>query len=145
MADGSRYSHTTHPPTNRHKRGKRQDGPHVRDKDKRRMPQIPASQYRLSSYSYQGILNLNTTGSAARTDGSPGPVPRASPPPTRKRHPKKENTMTNTRNTTPTTARLHRIKQGQEKLLTMRQQRQETLERMKDPTLGGIVDRSVTF
>ena len=60
-------------------------------------------------------------------------------------HPKKENTMTTTRNTTPTTARLHRIKQGQEKLLTMRQQRQETLERMKDPTLGGIVDRSVTF
>lgn len=53
--------------------------------------------------------------------------------------------MTNTRNTTPTTARLHRIKQGQEKLLTMRQQRQEALARMKDPTLGGIVDRSVTF
>lgn len=53
--------------------------------------------------------------------------------------------MSTTRNITLTTARLHRIKQGQEKLLTMRQQRQEALARMKDPTLGGIVDRSVTF
>lgn len=53
--------------------------------------------------------------------------------------------MTTTKTTTPNTERLHRIKQGQEKLLTMRQQRQETLARMKDPTLGGIVDRSVTF
>lgn len=53
--------------------------------------------------------------------------------------------MTTTRTTTPNTERLHRIKQGQEKLLTMRQQRQQALERMKDPTLGGIVDRSVTF
>lgn len=53
--------------------------------------------------------------------------------------------MTTTKTTTPNTARRHRIKQGQEKLLTMRQQRQQTLERMKDPTLGGIVDRSVTF
>lgn len=53
--------------------------------------------------------------------------------------------MTTTKTTTPNTERLHRIKQGQEKLLTMRQQRQQALERMKDPTLGGIVDRSVTF
>lgn len=53
--------------------------------------------------------------------------------------------MTTTRTTTPNTERLHRIKQGQEKLLAMRQQREEALERMKDPTLGGIVDRSVTF
>lgn len=53
--------------------------------------------------------------------------------------------MTTTKTTTPNTARLHRIKRGQEKLLTMRQQRQEALARMKDPTLGGIVDRSVTF
>jgi len=53
--------------------------------------------------------------------------------------------MTTTKTTTSNTERLHRIKQGQEKLLTMRQQRQQALERMKDPTLGGIVDRSVTF
>lgn len=53
--------------------------------------------------------------------------------------------MTITRNTTPNTARRRRIKQGQEKLFTMRQQREEALARMKDPTLGGIVDRSVTF
>jgi hypothetical protein len=35
--------------------------------------------------------------------------------------------------------------EGREALLKMREDRKKKLERMSDPTLGGIVDRSVTF